>query len=106
MKVFCEAFLYLQFGFVIYWQKNIGAKAAHKMLMKLTTGLNFTNIFQGVFFLTKALSGAFCTYNMWLYFLSKGHYGKKAALKILEKLTTGVNFTNIFKQPIHIKYFC
>jgi len=27
-----------------FWQKNIGAKAAHKMLMKLTTGLNFTNI--------------------------------------------------------------
>jgi len=53
MKVFCEAFLYLQFGFVIYWQKNIGAKAAHKMLMKLTTGLNFTNIFQGVFFKLK-----------------------------------------------------
>jgi len=27
-----------QFGFVIIWQKKIGAKAAHKMLMKLTTG--------------------------------------------------------------------
>jgi len=26
----------LQFGFVIFWSKNIGAKAAHKMLMKLT----------------------------------------------------------------------
>jgi len=30
-----EAFLYLQFGFVIFWQKNITAKAARKMLMKL-----------------------------------------------------------------------
>ncbi len=26
----------LQFGFVIIWQKDFGAKAAHKMLVKLT----------------------------------------------------------------------
>jgi len=38
MKDFCAAFLYLQFGFVHFWQKNIGAKAACKMLVKLTTG--------------------------------------------------------------------
>jgi len=25
-KVLCAAFLYLRFGFVIFWQKNIGAK--------------------------------------------------------------------------------
>jgi len=37
-KVFRAAFLYLQFGFVIFSQKNIGAKAPCKMLMKLTTG--------------------------------------------------------------------
>ncbi len=36
-KVFCSAFLYLQFGFVIIFWKNIGAKVAHKMLVKLTT---------------------------------------------------------------------
>jgi hypothetical protein len=34
MKVFCQAFLQLQFGFVIFWQTNNGAEAAHKMLMK------------------------------------------------------------------------
>jgi hypothetical protein len=28
-KVLCAAFLYLQFGFVTFWQKDIGAKAAH-----------------------------------------------------------------------------
>ncbi len=39
MKVLCKAFLYLQFGFVIFWQKNIGAKAAHKMLVKFTTAV-------------------------------------------------------------------
>jgi hypothetical protein len=26
----------LQFGFLIFWQKDFGAKAAHKMLVKLT----------------------------------------------------------------------
>ncbi len=29
----------LQFGFVIFWQKNFGAKAAHKMMVKLTPGV-------------------------------------------------------------------
>jgi len=28
----------LKFGFVIFWQKDFGAKAAHKMLVKLTPG--------------------------------------------------------------------
>jgi hypothetical protein len=31
-----------QFGFVIFWQKDFGAKAAHKMLVKLTSGVNIT----------------------------------------------------------------
>ena len=28
----------LQFGSIIFWQKDFGAKAAHKMLVKLTPG--------------------------------------------------------------------
>jgi hypothetical protein len=28
----------LQFGFLIFWQKDFGTKAAHKMSMKLTPG--------------------------------------------------------------------
>ena len=39
-SVFCTAFKCLQFGFVIFWQKEVGAKAARKMLVKLTLGLN------------------------------------------------------------------
>jgi len=39
MKVVFAVFLYLQLGFVIFWQKNIGAKAACKIVMKLTTAL-------------------------------------------------------------------
>jgi hypothetical protein len=36
MKAFCAAFMCLQFGFVIFWQKDFCAKAAHKMLVKFT----------------------------------------------------------------------
>ncbi len=36
INVFCAAFVCLQFGFVIFWQKDLGAKAAHQMLVKLT----------------------------------------------------------------------
>ncbi len=32
------------FVFVISWQKEIGKKAAQKMLVKLMTGVHFTNI--------------------------------------------------------------
>jgi hypothetical protein len=32
------SFKCLQFGFVIFWQKDFGTKAAHKMLVKLTPG--------------------------------------------------------------------
>jgi hypothetical protein len=37
-KVFHAAFLCLQFGFVIIWGKYFDAKAACKMLVKLTPG--------------------------------------------------------------------
>jgi hypothetical protein len=37
-KVLCTAFLYLQIGFEFFWHKNVGAKAARKMLMKCSTG--------------------------------------------------------------------
>jgi hypothetical protein len=37
-KFFAQLFKCLQFGFVIFWQKDFGAKAAHKMLVKLTSG--------------------------------------------------------------------
>ncbi len=37
-KEFCAAFMCLQFGFVIFWQKDFGSKASHEMLVKLTPG--------------------------------------------------------------------
>jgi hypothetical protein len=38
-KVFCAAFMCLQFGFEIFWQKDFCSKAAHKMLVILTPGV-------------------------------------------------------------------
>jgi len=38
VKVFCAAFMCLRFGFVIFWRKDFGTKAAHKMLVELTPG--------------------------------------------------------------------
>jgi hypothetical protein len=35
---FAQLLKYLQFEFVIFRQKDFGAKAAHKMLVKLTPG--------------------------------------------------------------------
>jgi len=37
---FFKTFLILQFGFVIFWQNNIRAKAGHKMLVKLVPVVN------------------------------------------------------------------
>ncbi len=37
----------LQFGFVIFWRKDFGAKAAHKMLMKLTPGQKWMRLPEG-----------------------------------------------------------
>ncbi len=39
MKFLLSAFLYLHFMLVLFWQNNISAKAALKMLMKLTPEL-------------------------------------------------------------------
>jgi hypothetical protein len=41
-KVLSAPFMCLQFGFVIFWWKDFGSKAAHKMLVKLTPGVNAT----------------------------------------------------------------
>jgi len=48
-KVLCTAFLLLQLGLIIFKQKNIGAKAARKMLVELTPGVDFINMFTSRF---------------------------------------------------------
>ncbi len=37
-NVFCTAFMCLELEFVIFWRKDLGAKPAHKMLVKLSPG--------------------------------------------------------------------
>ncbi len=37
MNIFCAAFMYLQFGFVIFLLKDFGAKAAHKNVGEIDT---------------------------------------------------------------------
>jgi hypothetical protein len=41
-------FYVLTVMFVIFWQKDFGAKAAHKMLVKLTPGSNPIKLFTAV----------------------------------------------------------
>ena len=48
-KVLCAPFMCLQFGFVIFWRKDFGAKAAHKMLVKLTPGYQRCSLFKWSF---------------------------------------------------------
>jgi len=44
-KCFAQLFVLQYIGFVIFWQKEISANAAHKMLVKLTTGAkNYKNL--------------------------------------------------------------
>jgi hypothetical protein len=43
-KVLCAAFMCLQFGFEIFWRKDFCAKAAHKMLVKLTPGRKYLQL--------------------------------------------------------------
>jgi len=47
--VFFEAFLYLHFVFVIFWQRETVTKSCLKNLVKLSTGINFINILQTAF---------------------------------------------------------
>ena len=44
MKVFWVLIIYIQFGFVIFWRKEIGTKAACKMLVRLKTGFLWTTL--------------------------------------------------------------
>jgi len=60
------------------------------MLMKLTTGGNFTNTLHAAFFVQKYLCKDFRFMNFW-----HGEIGKKAALKMLVKLATECAFKAI-----------
>ncbi len=78
---------------------SLCVKAAHKMSMKLTPGVNFINVLCKVFTLidpkrVKKID------NLNVIFM---HLGVKAACKTLMKLTPVVNFTNNLKADILYK---
>ncbi len=104
-KVFCVALLYLQFGFIIFCQNNINAKPAHKILMKLTTGLNFI-VFLWPNLLYKFVFWSFSLriYSLLCIFWQK-NIGEKGACKMLVKLTTatGFNFIDILQADFCVK---
>jgi len=91
-KVFCRAFFYLQFG------KEIGSKAAHKMLVNLTTGVNFTNILRAAFTLVGPKSAKrHC--QLGCLFAHTGSAIVKAARRTLMKLSQG------WTTPLFVKRF-
>jgi hypothetical protein len=53
---FLLSFLCLQFGFVIFWRKDFGAKAGHKMLVKLTPVACTINVYDRRFYNRKLCS--------------------------------------------------
>jgi len=87
MKVFCLDFLYLQFGFVIFWQNNIVSKVACIILVRLATVINFTNILRAVF-----CQKCICSFSLvavWLCNFLLKNMSIKPAHKMLVKLITG-----------------
>jgi len=80
--VFYTDFLLLQFGFVIFWRKNTGAKAVRKMMMKFTTDLNLINILRSAFLYKSVMH-----YSKFVsVFLAKTNCKKLAAGKMMVKL--------------------
>jgi hypothetical protein len=68
---------------------SASVKAVHRMLMKLSPGVDFTNILREPFLFESAL----CSFS--LIMLGFGFFGKKNIDPMLMKLTIGINFTNI-----------
>jgi hypothetical protein len=66
--------------------KAIGAKAAHKMLAKLTTGLYFTNVLR--------VQTVFLNLRLQFVLYSQIKIGRKGALKMMVKLTTAQTFSS------------
>jgi len=77
------------------WQKEIGTKAAHKKLVKLATGVNFTNVLQADFRRADPKS-AKKTVKLSSFFVLLGSASIKAACRMLVKLTLGLNLIKYF----------
>jgi hypothetical protein len=83
-KVLREAFLYLHLRFELFLTQEYLRKCAHKILVKSTTGLNFTNILL-VLFCAKVLLASFLYLHFRFVLFGCKNIGAKAALKMLVK---------------------
>jgi hypothetical protein len=81
-KVLCAAFLYLRFGFVIFWQKKYWrkTKGGCKMLRKLTLVVNFINVLR-TRFLYEKLAPKIQSQKVSIKKLLKNFHMKKACVK-------------------------
>jgi len=80
IKVFYKDFMCLRFGLVTFWRKEIGPETAHKMPVKLTTGVNFLNILW-VAFLYKSLTYTYLYLEFVFVFLGERKLAKKLLIK-------------------------
>jgi len=92
----------IEFGFVIFWRKEISIEAARRIWVKLTTGVNFTRFYRQLFH-TKRVLHSFYKLEFGFVIFCQKNIGKKASRKMLVKLNTGVNFTNIFQAAVSYK---
>ncbi len=91
-KFFCAAFMCLQFEFVIFWRKDFGAKAAHKMLVKLTLGLQ--NKIWMTKYSTNVLRCATDKFSKWAYAGNSYWRGRLCTVDLLIKVGSLVKMVN------------
>ena len=85
-KDFRAAFLYLQCRFKLFWRKEIGAKAACKMLVKLTRSSRFA-----AESIAKLVSRPFCSWDIFLFAVETGNI-----------LTTSANSLNYLRGNLFL----
>ncbi len=90
-KVSFHSFHMLAVWLCYFWLKNIGAKAIHKILVKLMIDINLANISRAAS-CTKVFFHSFCVLTTLVCNFSQKEISKKAACKMFVKLSTGSKF--------------
>ncbi len=80
----------------------MGTKAAQRMMINSTVGVNFNKMFMNSFYTQRSPKCKMPDY-LTVIFVLLGSAHKKAAHKMLVKLTLGVNFHQCFGRIFHRK---
>jgi len=90
----------------IFSQRLIGAKSAYKMLVKLTTGVNFTNILWGAF-LYLSIFQSFSVLTVLVCIFSQKLIGAKSARNMLDISTTTLKVITVacIRVGLRLIYF-